>query len=224
MRRLFPALMAILLSCGIVDRDQADYLMWDKGRTTWAFLVSEGTFPDDTFHLVSDTATDTAFGSESADVYLDWEGRREYFRLAGDRVEKLTDFSVYPGGQVIPLQYGFTLFMRYPPVLGNTWNDTSRGSLVYQGDTFSYYHAVSGSVDSILTLSVPFRENVENVYLIRIDEHLFSDLSESRVHRVYYLGPDIGIIKAKVGPDTFRFADSSWVEERLVLELFEIQR
>lgn len=218
------ALGLLALSCDIVDREQADYLMWDNEGTRWDFLVAEGTFPGDTFRLIRMSAADTAFGSESADVCLDWEGRREYFRMRGDRVDILTDFAVYPAGQIVPLEYGFTLFMRYPPVLGNRWEDTSRGRVIYQGDTFNYYHAVRGSVDSLLTLSVPYQDNLENVYLVRVSEHLYSEGTECRLHRVYYLGPGIGILKARVGPDTFRLADSVWVEEHMVLELIDFRK
>jgi hypothetical protein len=225
MRGHLPLFIGLaLLSCDIVDREQADYLMWDSEGTRWAYLVVEGTFPRDTFYLTRISAADTAFGSESADVCLDWEGRREYFRMRGDRVDIMTDFSIYPAGQVIPLEYAFTLFMRYPPVLGNVWDDTSRGRVIFQSDTFEYYHAVHGSVDSLVTLSVPYKDNLENVYLVRVDKHLYSEMAESRLHRVYYLGPGIGIIKARVGPDTFRLADSSWVEERMVLELLDFQK
>ncbi len=226
--RIFLALslyLGVLIpSCDIVDREQSDYLMWDTEGTRWAFRVVEGTFPKDTFYITRLSTSDTAFGPESADVCLDWEGRREYFKLTGDRVDILTDFSVYPAGQAVPLEYRFTLFMRYPPVLGNRWDDTSRGRAVYQGDTFNYFHAVSGSVDSLLTLSVPYQENLENVYLIRVDEHLYCERAESRIHRLYYLAPNIGIVKASVGPDTFRLADSSWVEEHMVLELLDFQK
>ncbi|MGB9589950.1 MAG: hypothetical protein ACP5QG_03250 [candidate division WOR-3 bacterium] len=221
---LLLALGILALSCDMVDREQADYLMWENEGTRWAYRVVEGTFPHDTFYITRISAADTAFGSESADVCLDWEGRREYFSLTGDRVDIMTDFSAYPAGQVVPLEYRFTLFMRYPPVLGNNWNDTSRGRVIYQGDTFAYYHAISGSVDSLLTISVPYQDNLENVYLVRVDEHLCSDEAEFRFHRVFYLGPDIGIVKARLGPDTFRFADSSWVEEHMVLELLDFQK
>lgn len=214
----------LALSCNVIDREQADYLMWRDEGTRWAYLVAEGTFPGDTFYITRIGAADTAFGPESADVCLDWEGRREYFSLGGDRVDILTDFSVYPGGQVVPLEYRFTLFMRYPPVLGNSWEDTSRGRVIYQGDTFNYYHAVNGSVDSLLVLSVPYQENIENVYLVRVDERLYCERAEFSLRRAYYLGPGIGIVKARVGPDTFRFADSSWVEERMVLELLDFQK
>jgi|GEM_PF-3092027 len=221
---LLLALGLLVLSCDMVDREQADYLMWENEGTRWAFVVTEGAFPGDTFYVTRISAADTVFGSESADVCLDWEGRREYFALYGDRVDIMTDFSVYPAGQTVPLEYRFTLFMRYPPVTGHTWDDTSWGKVIYQGDTFNYYHAVSGSVDSLLTLSVPYQENLENVYLIRVDEQLYCEMAESRLHRVYYLGPGIGIVKARLGPDTFRFADSLWVEEHMLLELLDFQK
>ncbi len=224
MKRVFLAAGIIILSCDMVDREQADYLMWENEGTRWAYLVTEGTFPGDTFYITRLSTSDTAFGPESADVCLDWEGRREYFKLSGDRADIMTDFSVWPAGQAVPLEYRFTLFMRYPPVLGNTWDDTSRGRAIYQGDTFNYFHAVSGSVDSLLIISVPYQENLENVYLISVDEHLYCERAEFKLHRLYYLGPNIGIVKAVLGPDTFRFADSSWVEERITLELLDFQK
>ena len=219
MKRLIP-LVALVLACDVVDRAQSDYLMWDQEGTTWSFLVVEGTFPGDTFYLRRVGTQDTSFAPETADVCLDWEGKREYFANRGDVIDAFVDFPVFPGGQVVPLEQRLEPFMHYPPVLGDSWQDTVRGKAVYGNDTFDYTLCVDGSVDSLISLDLPVG-TVENVYRLRVDQIGQCDSLHWVKRRVFYLGPNLGIVKAVVA-DSLSVADSTWCEDYLVLELMDL--
>ncbi len=220
MKKLVPALF-LLLTCDVVDRSQSDYLMWNTQGTVWSFIVKQGQFPGDTFYLRLVGTQDTSFAPETADVCLDWEGRREYYANKGDVIDLFVDFPVFPGGEVVPLEHRLIPFMHYPPVLHDSWQDTLRGKALYAQDTFDYTLSTEGRVDSLLEMEVPFGV-VDNVYKITLEQRGSCDSLWWVNRKTLFLGPDLGIIKAIIGPDSLGVGDSSWVEDLLELELMDM--
>ena len=220
MRRLVPLLF--LLACEGVDRVSENYLLWDVEGAQWVYRVVEGVFPKDTFVLRRLGTEDTSFAPETADVCLDWEGRREYISWRGDRLDKFTDFSVWPGGEEVPLEQTFTLYMLYPPVLGNWWADTVRGKAFSGEDTIPYVHWIEGRVAPQLE-EISWAGGAERCYRVELAEGLEAGSVRVHLRKTLWLAGGLGPVRVQLGPDTFWLGDSSWVEDYLLLELLELR-
>ncbi len=220
MRRLVPFLL--LAACQGVDRVSENYLLWDQEGAEWVYRVAEGVFPKDTFVLRRLSTDDTSFSPETANVCLDWEGRREYLHWRGDRLDRFTDFSAWPGGQAVPLVQGFTLYMLYPPVLGNWWADTTRGEAFTGEDTIPYIHWVRGWVGDSLE-RVSWAGGEEECYRVELREGLEAGSVRVHLRKTLWLAGGLGPVRVQLGPDTFQLGDSVWVEDYALLELLELR-
>lgn len=193
LRLLFIGLLFTLpqVQCtsSIMDRSLSDYLRLEEGKR-WVYLRNG---EDTIFRTV---LGDTVIISDTAKV-VDFGGQLYFYRVDQQRVDRWSEFVDYRGGEEVPLEERFSLFLEMPLVLGNRWEDLYEGEEEFLGDTFRYSHSVKGEVVSLGEIEVPVG-SFQNVYGVRIEEirHRVNPSGEASdtLIEILYLAPDVGLV------------------------------
>jgi len=195
-RRVLILLAAGLLLSGCGDmtfyRAKSDYFPLLPG-SRW------------TYDVAGNTAIDSVVGDSSVDgracVVVLRDYAPEYWTKQLTEVRQLTNLVANRGGQDYVLEREYRLVYALPFVLGSTWAESYRDTVVMQGtDTVLVKDSLAGrvaAIDSVATQAGTFIE------CYRVDTHREVEAAELSFTADYseWLAPGVGLVKRVTGTE-----------------------
>lgn len=182
-------LLSLLLFCtcnNILYRAGEDYFPLNPGNQ-WKYL--SGT---DTIYVSVQDEEAVIKGRLCRVVSRNFS--REYWVKRTDAVEKFYTRVAGRPNTEDTLEARFGLILNLPLVVGSSWEDIFRDTIVIRGtDTIYYEHSLRGSVSKVDTITTPAGVFYD-CYRIEFTERIIERTAESTAS-VVWLAPGVGIVR-----------------------------